>query len=203
MGRSMSANSEIADDWTWFPEYQGILAADAELIAMQGGKAYRVTQANLRRSIGLGWAFYADSVHTSSNKQSISAGVRTQITIDKLGDLTETRFRDGLPDGVWAGNKIVPQSIGESYMVRLQFRASEDTSSSGQYLTIELDIGSVIWSDTVALAKGQGVEQYISLAIPIFCLETFYANGGAFYVTPSDDVQIWNKFVMLQRISQP
>ncbi len=202
----MAENKNLADDWRWFQPYRGVPSRDAEVALWEGGKVYRTTQDQMRRADGRGWLWLTDSVHTSDSKQAVTADTKTRITIDGEGAATDTRFRDGLPISVWAGDTLTPQAVGETYLLRLQMIVSPTASSTGEYFRLHLDISGdlgVVWEATRPLLKGQGNEDFISAAIPIFCLETFFANGGEFYFTPSVGVNLWDKAIMIQRMRQP
>lgn len=203
----MSANTTIQDSWEFFPEYKGPLTNGDQFIIMKHGVAYKATREQVRQGMGLGWLWYADSVHTTSNRQAITAGTRTLIRIDKLGVATEVRFKDGIPIETYDNNTLYPQAVGETYELRLQFKLSPTASATGQYINLELDIGDggsvVVYEATRPTAKGQGITDSNTFAIPIFCLETFFANGGKFYITPSVGIELWDKAIFIQRISQP
>lgn len=201
----MTANYTIEDDWSHFPQYAGALAETGEFIVVDGGMSFRVSMRQVRQGVGLGWGNFSDSANWADNKLTVSSETRTLYTVDGLFSLTETRFIDGLTSAVWSGNKITPQAVGETYIARLTFQASKATSSTGSYLTVDLDVGfdDPIFAQYVLLIKASGATQNISVTIPIFCLETFFANGGSFYITPSEQLQVWNKSIFIQRISQP
>ena len=203
----MASNIDIQDTWRFFPEYQGPVSTGDGFIIMKDGKAYKATREQVRQGMGLGWLWYTDSVHTTSNRQAITAGTRTLITIDKLGAATDTRFQDGIPLETYDNNTLYPQAVGETYSLRLQFKISPTASATGQYINIELDIGDggsvIVYNQTRPTAKGQGVTDLVTLPIPIFCLETFFANGGKFYIIPSVGIDLWDKAIFIQRVSQP
>jgi hypothetical protein len=203
----MAAHTSIQDSWQWFPEYKGALANGDEFIVMKGGKAYRASREQVRQGMGLGWVWYTDSVHTSDSRQTITADTRTLITIDQLGAGSEIRFKDGIPAETYSNNTLYPQAVGETYELRLQFKLSPTASSGGEYIVVDLDIGSgapdLIYEEARALVKGQSVTDPIMLTIPIFCLEKFFFNGGKFYITPSIGIELWDKAIFIQRVSQP
>lgn len=202
----MSENIKMQNAWGWFPPYKGTPGRASEVALWEGGVVYRATQDQMRRADGRGWVWLTDSVHTTSNRQAIAADTRTEITIDGLGAATDTRFRDGLSLDVWADDKLRPQAVGETYLIRLQMKISPTASSAGEYYEIDLDVGGalgVIWEASNSMVKGQSVTDFISVTIPVFCLETFFANGGSFNFTGSVGVQLWDKAILIQRMSQP
>lgn len=203
----MAQNHEIANDWGWFPSLMDTPRHTDEVMLMRDGQAYKATQKQLMQADGQGWVWYVDSANTSSNKQSISSGVNTQITIDKLGGDTFTEYRDGLPADIWNNNTFNPQAVGESYLLRLQFMITQTQGGNDHYADVSLDIGggesNVIWTSTYSMIKGQDVSAFVSFTIPVFVRESFYYNGGKFYIEASSNIDIWDRRIMIQRMSQP
>jgi len=155
---------------------------------------------------GSGWIFEADSVHTTGSRQTILAGVRTLFTVDGLGGTTEESFSDTLPTDLWDTNTINPAAVGEVYSTRVGINIAPTVVGDG-YVELELDIGSgsqiIILDRRLTLQKGSGVTHGFSAGFPIFCLATFNTNGGKFYLTPSINVEVWNKSIFLQRTYSP
>lgn len=156
---------------------------------------------------GAGWGFWADAEYTTSSRQTISTSTRTLFEVDGLGGTTETGYLSTVPATVWSGdNTIMPTEVGEAYSVRIDCAVAPTASSTG-YVELQLDIGSGSQINIVArrlnLAKGQGVTHSFSIAFPIFCLDTFNANGGKFYMTPSVSIELWDRRIFLQRTFSP
>lgn len=174
---------------------------------MRDGAAYKATQAQLSRADGQGWVWIVDSEHTSSNKQSISSDTRTQLTIDGLGADSFSDYRDGLPADIWSNDKFNPAAVGESYLIRLQFMLTQTQGGNNHYADISLDIGdgdsNIIWDSTYSMIKGQGVEAFVTFAIPVFVREGFYTNGGRFFIEATRNIDIWDRRIMIQRLSMP
>ena len=200
----MSENHKIANDWGWFPDYKGTPLSSDEVIVVSGGVAYKALVSQLRRSDGRGWINISDSEHTQASPQEISSGSRTLLTLDALGATTNYTFRDGLPLDVWSGNKFHAQESGETYMLRLSFIVDPASGSSGNYMDVELDIGSpvgTIFQTTIPLIKN--VATKFSFAMPIFALDTFLANGAEIYITPNVNCDVYGKALLIQRMSRP
>lgn len=144
-----------------------------------------------------GWGQWADSVYTSGSPLAISPAARTRVTIDGLGSGSTTTY---LPTGSsdwWdtINNKLVGDNIGDSYIVRLAFKATTGTASS--HATVELDIEgtqNTILQETIGYPKGSSVEHSYVLVWPIFTLNTFITNGGKIYITPSSNGQEFYDF---------
>jgi len=155
---------------------------------------------------GTGWIYEADSVHTTGSRQTISADTRTLFTVDGLGGTTEEGFSNTLPVDLWDTNTVNPAATGEVYQVRIGIQIAPTVVGDG-YVELELDIGSgsqiIILDRRLSLQKGSGIAHGFSAGFPIFCLATFNTNGGKFYITPSINVEVWNKNIFLQRTYSP
>lgn len=156
-----------------------------------------------------GWAYWFDSVHTDVSPQTITAGTRTLLTVDGLGTTTELSNLHTVPSTVWdtSTSTMQPTAVGEEYDVRVAFTAIPTTVSQGEYLTLELDIGSGsqinIITETLPLLKGSGVNNVFSRPLDVFCLTTFNTNGGKFYVTPSVNMDLHSKSIKISRKFKP
>lgn len=203
----MSQNTRISDDWGWFPPLMGTPKSSDEVILVRDGTTYKATQEQMSRADGQGWVWLVDSINTSENKQSISSGTRTQLTINGLGSDTSIEYRDGLPPNIWSDDKFKPSAVGESYLIRLQFMLTQTQSGNNHYADISLDIGdggsNIIWDSTYSIIKGQGVEAFVSFAIPVFVRDGFYNNGGRFFIEATRNIEIWDRRIMIQRLSKP
>lgn len=156
---------------------------------------------------GPGWVYVSDSVHTTGSRQAITAGTRTQITIDGLGSDTELSYIDTLPTDIWGSNAINANTVGDAFSTRFQVTFVPTVVAEG-YVDIELDIGTggspiVILKRTQLLTKGNGIEQPFNAGLPIFTLATFVANGGRLYVTPSINISMFGKALFLNRTFSP
>lgn len=153
------------------------------------------------------WGFWADSAHTQGAPQTISSGVRTLFTSNGLDATTETGFLYSGDAGLWSSNTIVPASEGDAFNARIGITVVPQSVSQGEFVEINLDIGSGspinIVTDRIELTKGIGVAHVKTIAFPIFCLSNFIANGGKIYLTPSINVNVYGKKIMLQRTYAP
>jgi len=148
-----------------------------------------------------GWAFYDDSQYTSGSPLNIN-NTRTQLTIDTLGSFNNTTY---IPSGLswFSGNKITPTAIGDSYILRFDFTAVPSTPSDRFNLELEIAVGNIVYNQTFESTKGAGIPYIYSISIPIFCLATFVANGGKFYVDTTDNMDFYNFGLFISRVSAP
>lgn len=200
----MSVNHLIENNWDEFPDFDGSPSNGDKVVVVSDGVAYKTKVSDLIRSGGGGWGNYTDATHTIGSPQSVISSTRTLVTIDGAGGATNTEYINDLPSNLWSSNKIHPETIGETYLIRISLIVDPATGSSNHYMDIELDIGGgigVIAGHTQILIKASASRYTITLGI--FCLSTFVANGGEIYVTPSVNCDIYGKEIYLNRIYKP
>lgn len=148
-----------------------------------------------------GWAQYAEGTAiTEGTGVALSAGVRTQISIDGEGANTNT---DGIPSGVSAlwnttSDIITPAGLNDAYDIRLSFIAKCATTNA--YLDIDMDVGGsigIICKQTLPFLKN--TDQYFQVNMPVFSGSTFIANGGTLSVTASHATTLWDARVLIIR----
>ena len=161
------------------------------------------------RSTGLvkqstqGWAFYTDDV----SADLVVTTSDTKLLINGLGSNTNEDF---LPEGntsIWdsSTSKMTPFVAGASYDVRIQLDVTALSANPTQ-INFKLDIGGgatptiVIMEQTITLKNN--VPQSIVISTPIFCLDTFVANGGQMFMsTNTGTLTIENRTILLVRTS--
>ena len=150
-----------------------------------------------------GWAFYDDSEYTSSSPLNAN-NESVLMTIDEQGSSNLTGY---LPTDTvfYANDKITPENVGDTYALRLDFKAKG--SSPADKFDVYIDIGGsnpIIFDQSVEINKGSGVEQRYNLSIVIFSLNTFVANGGAIYFDTSqsgDNIDFYDFGLLITRVS--
>ena len=144
----------------------------------------------LTRVDHLGWAVYFDDQFTEGSPYVVN-NTRTNIIINGLGSATVT---DHLPNSVaslWDTNtnEIVSSNLGNSYDVRLQFKAKAAVGAT--FFDIEFDIGDgagpIIAARTLGAPKANGVEIQYSIGIPLFSMATFTNNGCGIWINTTVD----------------
>lgn len=146
----------------------------------------------------LGWIQFSDP---SASVRNIAANTRTKITFDASPSVLNT---NGPSDAATWWNQtngvFQPNNSGDAYILRPSFIC--DPTLNNRNLTLELDIGGtqgVIWSRTIRLARGAGVDTKVTETMPIYTLGTFVANGGEFYITCDGDMTYTDLVMMFQR----
>ena len=148
-----------------------------------------------------GWVEYKDLTNTVSNKQSLTAGQETALTIDGASTIKTYKPLSMGNSELWAGNKITPLALGDAYQIRIDFQA--DIANANGYFDFGIYIDGAIGyavQDTFIFPKGAGVAHRYSLNFLIYCLATFLANGGELRINPSHTMQVWDKRIILSRI---
>lgn len=153
-----------------------------------------------------GWLYFTDSVHTSENKQSVTAETLTHVTIDGEGDGTETQYNRGVPLDVFGNSTIQPFAAGEVYNINLTFRLSKSTSTAA-FIEIDVGIGSdystMISRDRRSIPKSSAVEDFLFFNGTLFVTDAFARYGARFFLFASENVSVWDKAILLQRTHSP
>lgn len=171
---------------------------------IQGGNSRKATLNQIKDTFDTGWALFNDAATAlEANAISLTAGQRTLVAIDAgTGSITTHIGGSGIQ---WAGNEHRGITEGDSYTWRLNLRAKK-TGGSTAYLLVEQDIadggGTVIGSVESAL-RNDNQAQTFSYLFAGYGLNTFAANGMRFYITASQNCQIWAKSVFIRRDYHP
>lgn len=147
-----------------------------------------------------GWIAYIDSVNTSANKQVLTAEIDNNITIVDADPIDTYKPLTLGSAELWQGNKITPKAVGDTYTIRLDFKASINNLQG--YFDLKLDIDGAIGDILIrneTFPKGANVEHGFSLTSLIYCLDTFFANGANIQINPSHEMLIWDKVLVIQR----
>jgi len=153
---------------------------------------------------GGGWEFHLDGEYTVGSPKVISAGVRTQITIDGVaGDFGHPATTHGVGH-FWDTtlNKVVAQNLNSFATGRVSFVAKSVASPTNRF-ELEVDVvgGSfpIIYQDTGVLAKGAGVDQGFNFIIPLFVGPEFLINGATAFITPEEDMSFHTHAITINR----
>jgi hypothetical protein len=153
-----------------------------------------------------GWIYLHDSVHTSENKQSVTADTLTHVTIDGLASDSTTDFRRGIGLDIFGNSTLQPFATGETYNINLTFRISK-SSSTATFAEIDVGIGQtysdIIARDRRALTKGSGITDFLFFNGTLFVTAPFARYGARFFISCSENVTIWDKAIFLQRTHSP
>jgi hypothetical protein len=158
--------------------------------------------------IQAGWVNVADGQYTAGSPLSVTANVKTQITIDGNGATTNRSYANGMQSDVWSDNRFKPADIGECYTLRLTAVLTQSSSGSGHFALFEADIGTdevpfISAAQPVPLIKGQGNSTVLTIAAPFFTLATFGLRGARLFITPSVNVTLHSAAIFIQRTFKP
>ena len=133
-----------------------------------------------------GWGHYADNT-----AGQIFTTSPTKLVVNGLGTTSESAYlpREIRGSGeLWdvSTSRITPILAGDTYNLRLQFPITAKTGTPTT-LEIDLDIGATTSPTIIVAARSIAVTKTppytISIGFPIFCLATFLANGGQFFLS--------------------
>lgn len=148
----------------------------------------------------MGWVQYSDTQYTQASPLTISGNVRTRLTND-AGLIIDLVNMFGA-DTIWnpTTNKFVPDNSGDKYTKRVSFTA--DPALNNRNLTLELDIGGnqgVIWSRTIRLSRGAGIDTKVTENLDFYTLNTFVANGGDLFIECDGDIDLYDIIFLIER----
>lgn len=159
----------------------------------------------LTRTDKMGWEVAFDNTYTSVSPLTIASSARTLLPCDGAGAQSNNTY---LPSGVtelWntTSNKIVSGQVGNAFEVRVQFQC--DPAVTFAFFDIEFDIGDgapdvVIAERTITAPKGSDPFT-VSMAIPLFSLATFVANGCKIYInnTGASSIDIYDISILIKQ----
>ena len=99
-----------------------------------------------------------------------------------------------------ANNRFEPDNIGDSYDIRVDLKVRPTLAD--QNVTLSLDIGGtegVIWNNTTRLGIGAGEEIKLTQTLDVYTLDTFVANGGAFYLESDSELDVYDIAFKIER----
>ena len=170
-------------------------------------------QGQILRADGLGQVLFKHSpegweLSSHSGAEQNFPVTPTQLLINGTGLSTidtylpyQIRFTGQLWDTVT--NKITPITVGDSYVGRIDLPVTGKTGSPTE-LTIQLDIGALAAPDIVVnrayVNTSKSGNYTISFNFNIFCLATFLANGGRFFLsTDAGSLDITDPQIFISR----
>tara|TARA_R110000824_G_scaffold42703_1_gene125439 strand:+ start:271 stop:1047 length:777 start_codon:yes stop_codon:yes gene_type:complete len=156
-----------------------------------------------------GWEHIVDGLITTPSLNITTAD--SLLTIDGAGSASNSTY---LPRDIrgtsnlfnTTTNKIMPIALGDSYDMRLQVEIVTSASNPTR-LDCLLDIGGGVSPTIVVADQGvalkAGVPHTVIFSFPIFCLGTFVANGGQFFLhTNTGSLTIGKRTLLLTRTSK-
>lgn len=155
--------------------------------------------------LGRGWEFVLDGQYlTQPNALAIPAGTRTKITVDgNGGHLHSPNFVSHFWSTI--NNKFEPLLLNDFYGITLALTGQSVASPENKF-EIEFDVNGtagVIGGETKVFAKGAGQSQRFEFSRRFFAGTDFLANGGSIYITPEEDIELWEIAITSERTYTP
>jgi hypothetical protein len=163
------------------------------------------TVADALNNLDLGipaWAQYSDTVYTTSNRLTVVGGAASVTLPNNSGSVINTYMPAGIKFYDEVSQKITPQTVGETYLWRLNFQCESSTNQN--FVVIKIDIGGaqgVILEREINLARGANIEHGISVTSSFYALGTFLANGGGITIESEDNVDVWDISYVFTRVT--
>jgi hypothetical protein len=148
-----------------------------------------------------GWAQYAH--HPTNAAQRVSGATNNVLQIDGGGSTSNTNYLPQGVDALWDTNnyKVISNEVGNGYNVRVQFTC-DPVSISDDKLDVLFDIGGAVGQISGrTIGSPKGADPFtVSVAIPLFSLDTFVANGCSIYINPlGNDFDITDASILIQQ----
>ena len=151
-----------------------------------------------------GWERIVGNDYTFGSPLVILQGDTATLSINGNSSLIRTHLPAGV-DSLWnrATNKIMPVKTGDSYELRIDFKA-ETSVPSGGYAQVMLDIGGSVGNvlnHLIIFPKGANTPHTFSITSSIYTLDTFLLNGGQIKVySESGDTDIYDVAILITKI---
>lgn len=147
------------------------------------------------------YGVYIDTTYQESSPLAITALTRTKV-VNNGGAATSVEVDMPAGASFWddVDSKLTPVQEQDCYSIMVQFKAEPATAN--QYVTLELDIGGaqpILVSESKPLLAGVAPNS-LTFNWTVPCSSTFLTNGGELYLTPSDDIDLWDLSLNVVRI---
>jgi hypothetical protein len=177
------------------------LAGTDLMVVQQGINSRKATLNQMRALSGHGWGLYVDAATSlEASAIAVSSDTRTLLTIDGgAGSITSYVNGSGI---VWQDNEHRNANVGDSYTIRVDFFAKK-AGGSNAFFVVEQDISDgagtfIVATDTAQLTKDT-VNYRFSFGFVGYTLDTYATNGARFYLTSTENIQIWGKRIFIRK----
>ena len=186
---------------TYLDKISTVARAEPRQFKVTSKDLNEIKQAHNSSLEALGWEEYRDTVDSEASPQVFTAGQSLPLSINGMAKIISQSPADST--GLWdsVNDKIRPIKVGDSYMVRVDFKAK--IASNDGFFDFSLNVGGTIgeaFGETKLFPKGLGVEHRFSIDFPIYSLDTFIANGGELLITPSHTMQVYSKRIIIWKV---
>lgn len=125
-----------------------------------------------------GYGVYGDSQYDST-PLVVNSGTQVKLPNNSADIIEELPAGSS---GFYDGSVITPDALGDAYILRLGFEAASSSTNGAFNVAVDISAtgdGSIIISgNPERMIRGANSYQRYTISLPIFCRETFLANGG-------------------------
>ena len=147
---------------------------------------------------------YTDSQYIEASPFVISNGTRTAIPNNGTGDLLDSMPSDykKLWDAIL--QKVIAQYTKDEIDLRITFKAKSSLNNGRFDWGIDIGNGSIIEivGGTENFSKSANTEQSFQIVTPLYSRGTFVTNGAKIYITPNNNMSIYNIVFVIYRRSK-
>jgi len=148
-----------------------------------------------------GWASYVDGLYTSASPLVFTATNWTTL-VNHCGTILTPQMPCDMDSMYSRADTGIIGLVGDAYSVNIEFKARPNTPNT-TYIDVAIDIdGAVglVYPRTYTLAKGNNVEQFVSISTSVYTLDTWAANTGKIKLKTSDSVDIYDYRLVIHRL---
>lgn len=148
-----------------------------------------------------GWASYVDGLYTSASPLVFTATNWTTL-VNHCNTIIQTQMPCDLDSMYSRADTGIIGLVGDGYSVNIEFKARPNTANT-TYIDVGINIGGavgLVYPRTYTLAKGNNVEQFVSISTSVYSLDTWAANSGKIQLKTSDSVDIYDYRLVIHRL---
>lgn len=149
------------------------------------------------------WRFIQLSNYTLADPLSITQGNTTKLTFQP-SDISFTDGRGLVLNYDYTSQKFMPQTSGDVFLVEVRFKAKCSAPNGAYELKLESPSFAFnpVQAQSGSISKSAGVEQFISLSVPIFIGQDIKNNGlGVFFKAESGNFTLYDVSFMIVRLT--
>jgi hypothetical protein len=149
------------------------------------------------------WRFFQINNYTSASPLVVNQGATTKITYQPT-DIFFTVGRDLTINYDYTSQRFFPQTLNDVFLVEVRFKAKSSAQNSAY--EIRLDSPTFAYNPVQAqsgsVVKSANVEQFISLAVPVFIGPEIIVNGlEVYFKAESGNFSVYDVSFMIVKLS--
>jgi hypothetical protein len=146
------------------------------------------------------YSLILDTTYTSIAKRAIPAAKTSVVVNNDIIVENPTGFNT-----VWDGTDLfTPEGLDHVYFISLRFSA--DTATANDFFDICFEdavTGTLFQCETKAFVKAAGTAVQFTFNVVVFAGSPFISNGGKFYITPQNAINMWDTSLTISRGQKP